>query len=236
MTSIFEEALNSPKQLEEQLLGPTYHYYDKIKNPKKVGMKSKGSIKAISNNIKGLIAYVQVLVTGGGKAQKGKEKALGNKFFLQTGATCKDEATGDTVSRSVYIDNVPDGSIPFITSMGGIKMSSMKGLVPGTMSNVTKINPVEIFQAFMMGTNPECKAITLPVIDSKGKKSEETQYVALTDIKNMKESFQGLDNNLENIVDYSRMPDDKLIQLYYSALGILGLYILFRLFERNNTK
>ena len=236
MSNISEEALTDPKKLEERLLGPPYNYYQFIKDPKKVGMRSKGSIKAISNNIKGLIAYVQVLVTGGGKAQKGGGKALGNKFFLDTGATCKDKATGDTVSRSVYIDNVPDGSIPFITSMSGIKMTSMKGLVPGTMSNVSRINPVEIFQAFTMGTNPDCRAITLPVIDSKGKKSNETQYLALTDIKNMKESFQGLDNNLENIIDYSRMPDDKLIQLYYSALGILGLYILFRLFERNNTK
>ena len=137
----------------------------------------------------------KVLVTGGGKAQKGSAKALGNKFFLKTGATCKDEATGDTVSRSVYIDNVPDGSIPFITSTAGIKMSSMKGLVPGTMSNLARINPVEIFQAFLMGSNPDCKSITLPVIDSKGNKSSETQYVALTDIENMKESFQGIEKN-----------------------------------------
>ena len=87
MTSIFEEALNSPKQLEEQLLGPTYHYYDKIKNPKKVGMKSKGSIKAISNNIKGLIAYVQVLVTGGGKAQKGNYLIIGREHTQKRGRT-----------------------------------------------------------------------------------------------------------------------------------------------------
>lgn len=232
MPSIFEEALTQPNKLEEQLLGPPYHYYQRIKSPKQMGMKAKGSIGAITDNIEGLIAYVQVLVTGGGKAQKGNAKALGNKFFLKTGATCKDKATGDTVSRSVYIDNVPDGSIPFITGTTGIKMTSMRGLVPGTMSNLAKINPFELFQAFMMGSNPECKAVTLPVIDSKGKKSKETHYVALADIQNMKESFQGIEN-LENIIDYSQIPDDKLIQLYYSALGILGLYILFRLFQKN---
>ena len=115
-------------------------------------------------------------------------------------------------------------------------MSSMKGLVPGTMSNLTRINPVEIFQAFMMGSNPDCKAVTLPVIDSKGKKSSETQYLALTEIENMKESFQVMDEKFNTKIDYSEMPDDLLIQLYYSALGILGLYILFRLFEKNNFK
>ena len=52
----------------------------------------------------------------------------------------------------------------------------------------------------------------------------------------MKESFQGIEKKVEDIIDYSQMPDDKLIQLYYSALGILGLYILFRLCEKNNTK
>ena len=236
MSNFFEEALTAPKELEEKLLGPSYDYYKFIKNPSQAGMKAKGSIGAITDNISGLIGYIQVLVTGGGKAQKGSAKALGNKFFLKTGATCKDEATGDTVSRSVYIDNVPDGSIPFITSTAGIKMSSMKGLVPGTMSNLARINPVEIFQAFLMGSNPDCKSITLPVIDSKGNKSSETQYMALTDIENMKESFQGMERKVEHIIDYSQMPDDKLIQLYYSALGVLGLYILFRLYERNNTK
>jgi len=121
--------------------------------------------------------------------------------------------------------------------MGGMgKMSSMRGLVPGTMSNLTRINPVEIFQAFMMGSNPACKAVTLPVIDSKGKKSSETQYLALTDIENMKESFQSMEEKFKTEIDYSKMPDDLLIQLYYSALGILGLYILFRLFEKNNFK
>ena len=32
--------------------------------------------------------------------------------------------------------------------------------------------------------------------------------------------------------DKSNMPDDTMIKLYYSALGLLGLYIFIMLFKR----
>jgi hypothetical protein len=32
--------------------------------------------------------------------------------------------------------------------------------------------------------------------------------------------------------DYSKMPDDVFLKIYYSSLGLLGLYIFLRLLER----
>ena len=55
MSNFFEEALTAPKELEEKLLGPSYNYYEFIKNPSQMGMKAKGSVGAITNNISGLI-------------------------------------------------------------------------------------------------------------------------------------------------------------------------------------
>ena len=39
-------------------------------------------------------------------AQKNPNKPLGDKFFLQTGATCNDTESGETVTRSLYVNNV----------------------------------------------------------------------------------------------------------------------------------
>ena len=114
MSDIFSRALDDVDQLQEDLLGPEYNYTKQIKSPEEMGMSSQGSSSAISNNISGLISYTQLLVTGSGNASK-TGGPLGDKFFLETGAKCKDKETGEEVSRSIYVNNVPDGSIPFIT-------------------------------------------------------------------------------------------------------------------------
>ena len=108
-TNYFKQALNDLDGLEKKLLGPNYAYYNQIKNPAELGMSTKGD--AISNNLAGLVAYTEVLVTGEGNASK-PGGPLGDKFFLKTGAKCKDKETGEQVTRSLYFNNVPDGSIP----------------------------------------------------------------------------------------------------------------------------
>ena len=172
-------------------------------------------------------------------------RPLGDKFFLETGAKCKDKDTGNQVTRSIYVSNVPDGSIPFITQgLGGAKFSTFRGLVPGTMSNLNNINPMQIFQAFMAGTNPQCRAITMPTIDNNNIQSTDTKYVTDVDIKgidaclfpNGKNPITGktCKEAFNNADEFSGdMPDDTLIQVYYSALGLVGLYILFKLYEKN---
>jgi len=260
MANFFEKAKDSAKDLEESIIGPDYKYYEFIKEPAAMGMSSEGSISAITNDISGIINYVTLLSAGGGGASK-TGAALGNKFFLETGAKCKDKASGESVTRSLYVNNVPDGSIPFISSGMGIRMDSMKGLIPGTLSNLAQINPMQIFGAFMEGTTPECQAITMETIDVNNIKSQKTAYVTTNDIANMnaawfpggkkpatgKEGFTNIGANIgtniganigANIgtnaakIDYSLMPNDVLAKLYYSSLGLLLLYILMRVFRR----
>ena len=183
MTDLFSRALENVDQLQEDVLGPNYNYTKQIKTPQEMGMNSKGDIRTISNNISGLVGYTQLLVTGSGKASK-TGGPLGDKFFLETGGKCKDKASGDLVTRSIYVDNVPDGSIPFITQgLNGAKFSTFKGLIPGTMSNLSKINPFKMFQAFVAGSNPQCRAVSLPTVDDNNRKKIETRYVTDLDIK-----------------------------------------------------
>jgi len=182
MANFFDQVKDNAKGVEEKLIGPDYKYYEKINSPSEMGMSSDGSISAITKDISGLIGYVTLLSAGGGRASK-TSGPLGNKFFLETGAKCQDKATGQNVTRSIYINNVPDGSIPFISSgLGGTNFSSFKGLIPGTLSNLSQINPMQIFGAFMSGVNPECQAITMETVDVNNIKSDQTAYVTTNDI------------------------------------------------------
>ena len=102
MSNFFEEVKANAGEVEERLLGPSYSYWENIKTPQELGMSSKGTIPTIAKDINGLINYVEVLVSGKSKASK-TGKPLGNKFFLKTGATCKDKETNEIVDRYMYI-------------------------------------------------------------------------------------------------------------------------------------
>lgn len=252
MSNLFQEVLTDTKGVEERLLGPTYPYYKNIKTPNKIGMSDKGTIQQMTKNIDGLIQYVELLVSGDSKASA-TGQPLGNKFFLKTGAKCaaidscsnpKDESTCQQVDRFIYVDNVPSGNIPFISSGLGVNFSNFKGLIPGAMGNLNVLNPFGIMRAFLSGTNPPCQQVTMQTITTDNIRSSETNYVTLADIQNMdpcifsnkknpvtrekcKETFQNLHPDV-------LMPSDPLAQVYFTSLGVVGLYILYRLMEKSN--
>jgi hypothetical protein len=242
MSNLFEQVLSDAKSLEEELLGPDYKYWEQINSPSEIGMSSNGSISTIAKDVGGLISYVELLVTGKGDASKTGEP-LGNKFFLKTFATCKDKKSDEVVDRYIYVNNVPDGSIPFITNAMNMNFSELEGLVPGTMSNLTVMNPMLIFQAFMAGSQPECEEITLETIDVNNHKGKETRHVTTVDIQNLNPcSFPNKTNPItkKKCVEVftnmktkrSSIPDDFLVKLFYGSLGIIGIYLLIALMTR----
>jgi len=144
MANLFQEVLTDAKGVEERLLGPTYPYYKNIKTPSEIGMSDKGTIQQMAKDINGLVQYVELLVTGKSKASA-TGKPLGNKFFLKTGGKCaaidsctdpNDASTCQKVDRYIYVDNVPVGNIPFISSGLGVNFSEFKGIIPGAMGNL----------------------------------------------------------------------------------------------------
>jgi hypothetical protein len=245
MSNLFQDVLNNANKVEEKLLGPTYPYYRNIKTPSEIGMSNKGTIQQMGKNIDGLISYVEVLVSGKSKASK-TGGPLGNKFFLQTGAKCIDKETNQEVDRHIYVNNVPQGNIPFISSGLGVNFSEFKGLIPGSMGNLNALNPFTIMQSFLSGSKPECQKITLETIDANNRKSSESHYLTLVDIQNMDPcSFQNRVNPItkarcretfENIgSEYNeeiKMPDDIYAQLYLVGVASLGIYILYRIMEK----
>ena len=139
----------------------TYPYYKYIKSPQELGMSTRGTMGALTRDVDGLVNYVKLLVTGSSSASA-TGQPLGNKFFMSAGgATCQycptDASACETQPRYVYINNVPDGDIPFIsTAMGGEHLTDFRGLIPGAMGNLASIDPGGIFRSFTMGANPPC--------------------------------------------------------------------------------
>ena len=249
MSNMFQEVLTNAKAAEEKYIGPDYPYYKYIRTPSEIGMSGKGSLSQLGKDIDGLINYVELLVSGGGKASA-TGQPLGNKFFLKTGGKCKDKATSQDVDRYIYIDNVPAGNIPFISSGVGVNFSEFKGLIPGTISNLNSFNPMEMFQAFLSGSKPDCQELKMETIDIYNNRSTESHFVTLVDIQNMdpcifqdkknpitgakcSESFSNLNQNNNQCYTCYKIPKDPLSQMYFASLGALGVYILYGIMMKN---
>jgi hypothetical protein len=183
MSNFFQNVADDAEKVEEELLGPDYKYYEHIKTPEELGMSDSGTISALGKDINGIVNYVELLVTGRGDANKSKSgRPLGDRFFLKTGGQCKDQSTGKLVDRHMYIDNVPDGAIPFVSSGIGYKFTTFEGLIPGILSDIDKINPMDMFKAFSQDSEPACREITLETIGKDGTIGSETRFLPLDEI------------------------------------------------------
>ena len=249
MSNIFEDVLTNAKAAEEKYIGPDYPYYKYIRTPSEMGMSGAGNLTQLGKDIDGLVNYVELLVSGGGKASA-TGQPLGNKFFLKTGGKCTNKTSGQDEDRYIYINNVPVGNIPFISSGVGVNFSEFKGLIPGTISNLNAVNPMEMFQAFLAGSKPDCQELQMETIDIYNNKSTESHYVTLVDIQNMdpcifqnkknpvtgtacRETFTNLNQNNEISYSYYKIPYEPLSQLYFASVGALGVYILYKIMLKN---
>jgi len=247
MSDFFSAVKEDAGALEEKLLGPTYPYYANIKNPSELGLSTRGTLSQAAKNVSGLISYTEVLVTGDSKAQRGSGP-LGNKFFLNTGGKCRDKVSGNSVDRYIYINNKPTGNIPFISDMGIGNFNDMKGLIPGSMTNLNALNPFKIMGAFFTGTNPECQEITMEIVDTNNNKGTESKYVATADIKSLdpcifdnkknpvtndkcKEVFTNYDTILQDNRN-KKLPNDPFVHIYFASIGALLLFLIHKYLDK----
>ncbi len=245
--SFWSTVASKPSALGEEYTGPNYSYAKWIKTPTELGMSSKPD--AIAHNVAGIMDYVTMLTEGGGPASKNDELPLGDRYFLSTGGKCK-TASGDVVQRSLYVNNVPDGSIPFLADMN-IKLSSFKGLVPGVLGDLSVMNPVHLFSAFTQSSTPPCTNIHASVISADNVASEGSGFVLNSEVERItpaafisgvnplsKESFLSANDRLRGIrrkkkgIKKITLDHAPLANLYTSMVGGLLLYIIYRLMER----
>jgi|LauGreDrversion4_2_1035121.scaffolds.fasta_scaffold05332_3 hypothetical protein len=89
----------------------------------------------------------------------------------------------EKVERWIYVNNIPDGSIPFISSgADGRGFKSLRGLIPGALGNLGALSPVQLFNGFTAGTYPDCAQVTLQTVDNNNAKGRETHYIAMIDM------------------------------------------------------
>ena len=256
--SFFDNIMGDMDNLEKEYLGPDYPYHKKISSPGHLGMSSHGSLGALASDIAGIVDYVELLISGSGRASK-TGNPLGDRFFIKTGGQCKDYKTNKLVTRSMYIDNVPTANLPIISNMSGISFPEFRGMVPGILEDMYDINPVKMFRAFMEGNEPVCAEVKLPVIDENDKKSTEAGYIPIVELQdlissgkissdvvtkrmknamNEKETFLNMCdimNGKENPFKKSKKIIKKLdstSNIYMLSLGIVLLYILYRVMKK----
>jgi len=196
---------NNPQPTNNGFLGPSYPYKDNINPPDRVGITSKVGINALTKDGVGLLSYVQVLLEGGGKASM-TGQPLGNKFFYYTGGKCKPltDQSGviweqsldpdiethkeEDVYRYIFVNNIPTGGLGF----GDLSGSSIfRGLIPGTIQDLTAFSRLSIMNAFSGDTTPPCQYVTLKTVDEHNNSSTEGHYIALMDLKNMNDICSG---------------------------------------------
>lgn len=212
-------------------MGKDFNYSSAIRSPSELGMSPAGNMDALSADIAGLIDYTEVLVSGKGRAVKGK---LGNQYFLKTLAKCT--LGGSETDRYLYINNVPTGNIKFGgTSLTGGR-SALKGLVPGMIENIGKINPLAMFQAFSEGT-PECVRCPTSICPvTTGPSNKPIAKSEYNEIKKMRESFQNIQkikqSNIESNDTIQKIMNNKIVFSYNVGLSLLAAYVAYRLITK----
>jgi hypothetical protein len=173
-----------------------------------------------------------------------------------SGSAADDNDNSGMVKRHIYINNVPQGNIPFISSGINSDFSDFRGLIPGLMSNLNVLNPIAIFKSFTTGPTPACRPLTMQVIDADNNKTWETNHVLDEEIEEMdpcdfidenydhfpnpisgvkcREAFQNMTpSKYPSLNNLSQMPSDVFVQIYYISLSLLGLYLLLKLCQKS---
>lgn len=170
----------------------TYNYAKNIKAPKEMDMSTKGNLKTLRNNVKGIQSYIEILTFGGGNASRRGGEPLGNRYFMDLGIKCKDIESGEKKNMYSYINNVPTGNVPFLSSATDRNVG-IKGLVPGVIEKAAELNPITLFSKMNFDV-PECVEVTLPVDGITNENNKEikvsdnkfeSHYVSIKDLKAM---------------------------------------------------
>jgi len=103
----------------------------------------------------------------------------------------------------------------------------MELLVNGNNKAQANDKPLGFLTSFFY---PEYQSITMQTIKDDDINSSESHYVTLVDKKVHSDSDSDSDSEDE---DEYVMPDDVMAQLYFASLGVLGLFILYRLMQKS---
>ena len=110
--NFFDQFGNGVNKVEKRFLGEDYNYAKNILSPTQINMLqftgkdfnliSNNGLDALAANFAGLINYVELLVSGTSVAAT-TGKPLGNRFFLPTAGTCRDNSNNIQTWLDIFI-------------------------------------------------------------------------------------------------------------------------------------
>ena len=156
--------------MSDSLLGPKYDYTNELAAPSQIGVRAGGSFDDVMGAMAGFNYYIDAIgfgqSTGMAKARGLENQRLGIRYFMNTGMKCSNGA-----DMYEYIDNVPKG----LPGRAGAEVQNtlgvqLRGLAPGIVEDAASaLNPVRLFSAAMGTGYAQCKKVTLPVGDDRGR-------------------------------------------------------------------
>jgi len=211
---------------------PQEYVYEKfIRTPDQMGASSDGNLRALSNDVRAIMGYTDVLMSGKGPAQT--VTPLGNRYFMDTETTC--EAKEDPkAKRYVLINNVPDGKLPGVPG----KNKDFRGLVPGLMEGMGYMDPSKLFSGF--SKDKSCQKVTVTVRDETNKVSNESRYVLNRDVEGYDACWFADKRNpvtgagCEGFQSRPALPKDPVVRFYALGVGLLAAYMMYRGFQKKN--
>ena len=246
---------------------PKYNYGAFINSPQEMGMKEDVSgfgLDTIAYNFGGVISYIDLLISGTGEASKAvglkdnnlQGQPLGNAYFYPSGLNCKDPSNlTQDVPAMMYMNNVPLGNIPFLSSFTGAgDIKEFRGLIPGMMEDLNGFNPMEFMYAMAVSPSDPCIKVSLPITNISGGGNIYTPGEPKTEYKteNMFPLFVKLidpclfDKNAseiranpvsgktcpEGFTNIGEIPNDHssmLLDIYFMTIAVLFLFILMKM-------
>lgn len=181
------------------LVDNNYMYYKFIKTPTEMGMSPGSNLSNISDGVAGIVSYIKLLVEGNSPAST-TGQPLGNKYFYPTSQKCTDP-DGASQTLSLYVDNVPSGSLGIIPAGVGGNFSTFKGLIPGMLEDALSLSQINFFSAFTSMDPPKCQNVTLETIGVDNKPGQDSAYVSIDDIKNISPCNFVANNNTNTITN-----------------------------------
>ena len=247
--------MSSNNLTTEDLLGYNSSYAGEINPPTNLGASSDPS--DLAKNISTMMAYVDLLVEGGGRGTKDGQP-LGTRSFVKTLGKCKVADKSDSkdvqiVDRVSYIDNVPHGEIPFLKEAGIPNLTSMRGSIPAIFGQLDKLAevPMDLLKAITEDVTPDCRKVTLLTKDGKNNVKKESGYVPINEIKRIYpcafsegknivtgerciESFISANDNLvKKSTDKKIIINDPINKYFLAAFSGLLLYLTYKIYTKN---
>jgi hypothetical protein len=148
-------------------------YSSRIKSPREMGVTSKGKLKYLVKDVKGMLSYVDVLIDDGPwkavKKNSKKMNAIGSSALINTSTKCTDTNTNDKVDRYIYMDSIPKGT--------------NKSLLFSIFYDVENLNPLSLLDNLNADNN--CREVELLEREEDGDEKYNKGHVNISEIEDI---------------------------------------------------